>query len=161
MPVILEEDLHNLDDWNPVGQCAIEDALEVVHSRTSLLFLREAYYGTTKFHDFARRVGVTDAATSTRLKALVEQGLLTKHPYREQGRRARDEYLLTAKGEDLAPAVFALMQWGDRYCKTGRVELVEAKSGQNIMVGLIPENVYHKYAKPLGKITLRLRKNRK
>src|SRR3954453_7436936 len=80
-----------------------------------MLIMREAYYGTTRFDDFADRVGITEAVASARLKELVEAGLLERRPYREPGQRTRSEYVLTEMGRGLAPAALALMQWGDRY----------------------------------------------
>lgn len=91
-------------------------ALEVVGTRSAILLMREAYYGTRRFDDFAERVGVSDAVAAARLRELVEHGLLVKQqPYQEEGRRTRMEYRLTDQGRDLLPAVLALMQWGDRW----------------------------------------------
>jgi len=67
--------------------------------------LREAYYGTTRFDDFAQRVGITKAAASARLSELVDLGLLTRQPYREPGQRTRDDYVLTEAGIDFMPVV--------------------------------------------------------
>ena len=64
---------------------------------------------------FARRVGITKAATSARLSELVEAGLLTKRPYREPGQRARDEYVLTEAGTEFMPVVWAMFEWGRKH----------------------------------------------
>lgn len=95
--------------------CSVDRALGVVGTRSAMLLLREAFYGTTRFQDFAQRVGITEAAAATRLRELVEEGLLAKKPYRQDGARERMGYQLTAKGRDLLPAVIALMQWGDTW----------------------------------------------
>lgn len=102
------------DGW-AADRCSIGRALGVVGTRSAMLLMREAYYGTTRFDDFARRVGITEAVAATRLKELVAAGLLVREPYQEPGQRTRYEYLLTEMGRDLAPAALALMQWGDRY----------------------------------------------
>ncbi|WP_198955244.1 helix-turn-helix domain-containing protein [Kineosporia sp. R_H_3] len=102
------------DDW-AADRCSLAKALEVVGTRSAMLLMREAFYGTRRFDDFARRVGITEAVAATRLRGLVDAGLLTRRPYREPGRRTRQEYVLTPMGRDLAPAAVALMQWGDRY----------------------------------------------
>jgi DNA-binding HxlR family transcriptional regulator len=96
-------------------QCPIRNALDVVGTRSTVLLMREAYYGTTRFDDFARRVGITDAVASARLRELVEAGLLVRRPYREPGQRTRYEYVLTSAGSDLLPVLLALWQWGDKY----------------------------------------------
>ena len=96
-------------------RCSLAKALEVVSTRSAFLMLREAFYGTERFDDFAARVGVSDPVAAARLKQLVENGLLVREPYREPGQRTRYAYRLSDKGADLFPALVALMQWGDRW----------------------------------------------
>ena len=110
-------------------RCPIGKALEVVGTRSAMLIMREAYYGTTRFDDFAHRVGITEAVAAARLRELTEGGLLERHPYREAGQRTRNEYRLTAKGADLAPVVLGLFEWGAKYVSPGGrapVELTHA-----------------------------------
>ena len=95
--------------------CSIARALDVVSTRTAFLLLREAFYGTTRFDDFAARAGASEPVTAARLRELVDAGLLVKEPYKEPGQRTRHAYRLTDKGHDLLPALVALMQWGDRW----------------------------------------------
>jgi DNA-binding HxlR family transcriptional regulator len=90
-------------------------ALGVVHTRSAFLLLREAFYGATRFEEFAQRTGLSEPVTSARLHELVTEGILTREPYREPGQRTRQRYLLTEKGADLLPVFVALMQWGDRW----------------------------------------------
>ncbi|MEV6286001.1 helix-turn-helix domain-containing protein [Kribbella sp. NPDC051770] len=100
----------------PLGEhCPIDVAVQAVGTRSAILLLREAYYGATRFDDFAARSGLTEATTAGRLKALVEQGVLEKLPYQEPGQRKRYEYKLTASGEALMPVVFALAQWSNEH----------------------------------------------
>jgi DNA-binding HxlR family transcriptional regulator len=105
---------------NPRGgweaeRCSIAKTLGVVGTRSAFLILREAFYGTTRFDDFAHRVGLSPAVTAARLQALVENGLLEHEDYRAPGERTRKGYALTAQGADLFPVLAALMQWGDRW----------------------------------------------
>src|SRR3954451_6958691 len=97
------------------SHCSIAKALDVVSTRTAFLILREAYYGATRFDEFAERTGASEPVTAARLRELVEAGLLVKEPYQEPGQRTRHAYALTEKGHDLLPALVALMQWGDRW----------------------------------------------
>ena len=115
-------------------RCSIAAALEIVGTRSTLLILREAFYGTRRFDDFAVRVGLSEAVTATRLRELVEQGLLERTPYREPGQRTRHEYRLTEKGADLLPALIALMSWGDRWLTTdgGVVEIRHRNCGARV-----------------------------
>lgn len=96
-----------LGDW-----CPMDRALQLVGNRTSLLLLREAFYGVTRFDRLCKRVGVTDAAAAQRLRELVAAGVLEKQPYREPGQRTRWEYVLTQAGHELMPVVVGLLQWG-------------------------------------------------
>src|ERR1700747_2009800 len=108
----LQGALTDRDKWSAVGGCAIEKTMSVGATKSAMLIMREAYYGTTRFDDFARRVGITKAATSARLAELVEIGLLIRQPYREPGQRSRDEYVLTQAGIDFMPVIWAMFEWG-------------------------------------------------
>jgi DNA-binding HxlR family transcriptional regulator len=105
------------------SNCPVAAALEVVGTRSALLILREAFYGITRFDDFTRLVGLSDASTAARLSELVGAGLLERRPYKEEGRRTRMGYHLTEMGADFFPAFVALMQWGSRWLGPSRVEL--------------------------------------
>ena len=102
-------------------RCSIAKALEIVGTRSTLLILREAFYGTTRFDDFAHRVGLSEAVTAARLRELADQGLLEREAYREPGQRTRQQYRLTEKGAELLPALIALQTWGDRWLNNGGV----------------------------------------
>jgi DNA-binding HxlR family transcriptional regulator len=101
--------------WSAVGECSIEKTMAVLGTKSAMLIMRESYYGTTRFDDFAQRVGITNAAASARLSELVDLGLLVRRPYREPGQRARDEYVLTEAGIDFGPVVWAMFEWGRRH----------------------------------------------
>jgi DNA-binding HxlR family transcriptional regulator len=115
-------------------QCSIAKALDVVGTRTAFLLLREAYYGATRFEEFATRVGTSEPVTAARLRELVAAGLLVKEPYKEPGQRTRMRYRLTEKGHDLLPVLVALMQWGDRWVAggDGPVRLEHAGCGERV-----------------------------
>jgi DNA-binding HxlR family transcriptional regulator len=112
--VALTGPLADRDRWS-ADRCSMAAALTVVGRRSTLLLLREAFYGTRRFEAFARRVGLSEAVTAARLKELVDDGLLERVPYREPGARTRSEYVLTEKGSELFPVLMALMRWGDRW----------------------------------------------
>lgn len=119
--------------WS-ADRCSIGKAMEVLSTRSALLLLREAFYGTTRFDDFAERVGLSEPAAAARLKELVDQGLLEREPYREPGQRTRQGYRLTEKGADLLPVLVALKQWGDRWLAPGGapVELTHRECGETV-----------------------------
>jgi DNA-binding HxlR family transcriptional regulator len=95
--------------------CSIARTLRIVGERWSLLVLREAFHGNTRFEQFLEHVGCARNLLSQRLVTLVEHGILDRDSYQDPGQRARYEYRLTDKGRDLYPVLIALMQWGDRY----------------------------------------------
>jgi DNA-binding HxlR family transcriptional regulator len=102
------------ENWS-ADRCSIRRALEVAGNTSALLILREAFYGTSRFDDFAERTGISEPAAAARLRDLVEHGLLERAPYREPGQRSRMGYRLTLMGAELFPVLAALMQWGDRW----------------------------------------------
>ena len=98
--------------------CSIAGALEVVGERWSLLIVRDVFLGLRRFDEIQADLGIARNVLQTRLKRLVEQGVLERRLYQE--RPPRYEYRLTEKGLDLWPTIVALMQWGDRYARAGR-----------------------------------------
>src|SRR5262245_51368670 len=109
--------------------CPIASALDVVGTRSAFLLLREAFYGTSRFDDFSARVGISEPVTAVRLHELVSAGLLEREPYQEPAQRTRFQYRLTDKGQELLPALAALMQWGDRWLGPAGVELRHHECG--------------------------------
>jgi len=124
-------------DWT-ADHCPMAAALDVVRTRSAFLILREAFYGATRFEEFAQRTGLSEPITSARLRELVTDGILRREPYREPGQRTRRCYRLTAKGEDLLPVLAALMQWGDKWlvAPRARVELRHRGCGAPIAAAL-------------------------
>lgn len=118
-------------------RCPIGKALEVVGTRSAMLIMREAYYGTTRFDDFAERVGITETVAAARLRELTSDGLLERRPYREPGQRTRHEYRLTERGRDLVPVVLSLFEWGAKHLSPGGrppVDLTHAGCGAPVHV---------------------------
>ena len=97
------------------ANCSIARTLDVVGEKWTLLILREIWYGSSRFSDLHRMLGCPRNLLADRLRTLVEHGILSTEPYREDGSRSRSRYTITSKGNDLVPAVLGLLQWGDRY----------------------------------------------
>jgi DNA-binding HxlR family transcriptional regulator len=117
------------------GHCPINRAMGLVGSRSAMLIMREAFYGTRRFDDFVQRVEMAPATASTHLRALTEAGLLQRQPYREPGGRTRDEYALTPAGADLMPVVLGLFEWGRRHTDVQPlVDFVHAGCGQPVEI---------------------------
>jgi DNA-binding HxlR family transcriptional regulator len=127
---VLQGSLADRERWSAVGHCPIEKTMALLGTKTTRLLRREAYYGTTRFEDFWRRVGVTRAAAAARLGDLVDAGLLERRPYREPGQRRRDEYVLTGTGRDFMPVVWALFEWGRKHVDDSRLRLSHLGCGE-------------------------------
>jgi DNA-binding HxlR family transcriptional regulator len=102
-------------DDRDTSNCSIARTLSVVGERWTFLILRELWYGSSRFSEIERVLGCPRNLLATRLRMLVEQGIVETVDYREPGARTRHRYVVTAKGADLVPAVLAMMAWGDRY----------------------------------------------
>jgi DNA-binding HxlR family transcriptional regulator len=119
----------SLDSMN----CSLARSLEVVGEWWTLLIVREAMWGTSRFDDFHRRLGIARNILVTRLATLERFGVIERRPSAENARL--HDYLLTEKGWDLFPTVVALMQWGDRWihAKQGPpIEFFDRAKGQRI-----------------------------
>ncbi len=93
--------------------CSLARALEVVGERWTLLIIRDAFTGLRRFDDFHQSLAIARNVLADRLSLLVDEGVFERVRY--QDRPERYEYRLTHQGRDLATAVMALMQWGDRH----------------------------------------------
>ncbi|MEU4352415.1 helix-turn-helix domain-containing protein [Streptomyces sp. NPDC023838] len=136
MAMDFEERLRDRDVWSIGDGCSAERVLGLLSTKTVFLVIRECFYGTTRFEDFVTRIGTSAPAVSRALKQLESAQVVARVPYQEAGSRARDEYRLTAAGEDLLPVFLSLMQWGDKYLQGGRPPLsfVEADTGRAMRV---------------------------
>ena len=93
--------------------CSVAQCLEVVGEWWTMLIIRDAFLGVTRFDDFHERLGVSRNVLNQRLGHLVDAGVLERVAYCEHPRRY--DYRLTAKGKDLWPVLTAMRQWGDRW----------------------------------------------
>lgn len=92
-------------------------AVEVIGDRWSILLVGEAYRGVARFDEFQLCMGVATNILSTRLKKLIDAGVIKRVPLPEHSRRY--EYVLTNMGRDLFPTYLALERWGRNWL-TGR-----------------------------------------
>ena len=97
------------------NSCAISRSLAVLGERWTMLILREANMGATRFAEFRDNLGVASDVLTDRLATLVSYGVLSREPYREPGSRTRFAYHLTPAGEELRIVLSALQQWGDAH----------------------------------------------
>jgi DNA-binding HxlR family transcriptional regulator len=117
--------------------CPIAHSLARVGERWSMLILRDAYYGMSRFDEFRKSLNIAPNILARRLSDLVEAGLLEKRQYSDKP--ARYEYALTDLGRDFRPVMLALIAWGNRnFASEGDVlQLVERDTGAPVEQRLI------------------------
>jgi DNA-binding HxlR family transcriptional regulator len=109
--------------------CPIARSLEHVGEWWSILIMRDALHGLTRFDDFQKNLGIAPNILASRLNALVKSGLVERRRYND--RPPRDEYLLTERGRDFRAVVLSLLAWGNRHFapEGASVMLVNRKTG--------------------------------
>src|SRR5580693_7781379 len=110
-------------------ECPIARSLERVGEWWSILILRDAFRGATRFEQFQNSLGIAPNMLTRRLSALVEAGILEKRRYSE--RPPRDEYVLTERGLDFRSVLWSLLAWGNRHFapEGPSVVIVDAETG--------------------------------
>jgi DNA-binding HxlR family transcriptional regulator len=96
-----------LDRTYPDQVCSIARSLEVVGERWTMLIVRDAFLGSTRFSEFQRSLGIARNVLAVRLNHLVEEGVME---HTDDG-----QYLLTRKGRELSPVLHQLLKWGDAH----------------------------------------------
>lgn len=111
------------------NQCPIVRGLDRVGDAWSMLILRDAFYGLSRFDDFQASLDIAPNILSRRLAALVDAGLLERRRYCERPKRY--EYVLTPSGGDFRPVLLALLTWGNRHFAPEGValELIDQQTG--------------------------------
>lgn len=113
--------------------CSLARSLEIIGEWWTLLIIREAVWGTSRFDEFHHRLGIARNVLATRLERLEEAGVIERKQSAESARVF--DYLLTPKGWDLFPAIVAIMQWGDRWIHQSEgppIQFFEHSTGKGI-----------------------------
>ena len=109
--------------------CPVARTVDRVGDAWSLMILRDAFHGLTRFDQFQKSLGVAPNILTRRLAKLVEAGMLERRRY--NARPPRDEYVLTAQGRDFWPVLVAMMAYGNRHFAREGVasQLVDVQTG--------------------------------
>lgn len=110
--------------------CGVARPLDAIGDGWSLLIVRDAFDGLTRFGEFQKSLGLAKNILTTRLRNLVAHGIMDITPASDGG--AYQEYVLTAKGRGLFPLLVALRQWGEDFFfepSEAHVLLVDKKNG--------------------------------
>ena len=111
--------------------CPIARSLACVGDAWSMLILRDASAGLTRFDQFRKSLSIAPTILTRRLATLTEEGLLEKQRYSQ--RPPRDEYVLTAAGRDFLPVLIMIGAWGRKYRGKGRLtRLIDDETGKEI-----------------------------
>ena len=110
--------------------CPIARSLEHVGEWWSILILRDAFAGKTRFDQFQKSLGIAPNMLSRRLDSLVGAGMLERREY--SARPPRSEYVLTERGRDFRTVLLALLAFGDRHFAHGSgagARIVDIRTG--------------------------------
>jgi DNA-binding HxlR family transcriptional regulator len=111
--------------------CPIARSLAFLGDAWSLLILRDAHAGLTRFDEFRKNLGIAPTILTRRLATLTDEGVLEKRAYSE--RPPRDEYVLTTAGRDLLPVLFMIGTWGRKHRGGGKLtRFLDAETGTEI-----------------------------
>src|SRR5215471_5895335 len=110
--------------------CPIARSLARVGEWWSMLILRDALHGMTRFDEFQKSLGIAPNMLTRRLNALVDAGLLERRRYSEHP--PRDEYVPTDRGRDFRPVLVSLLAWGNRHFapEGASVVVVNTRTGE-------------------------------
>ncbi|VXB17784.1 winged helix-turn-helix transcriptional regulator [Pseudomonas sp. 8O] len=116
---------------SPASTCPIARSLSVLGDTWSMLILRDANSGLTRFDQFRKSLGIAPTMLTKRLDTLTEEKLLEKRRYSE--RPPRDEYVLTEAGRDYWPVLFAIAAWGRKHRGDGKLMwFKDAETGTDV-----------------------------
>jgi len=110
-------------------QCPIARSLQRVGEWWSILILRDASLGLTRFDEIQESLGIAPNILARRLKSLVDARLLERRRYSE--RPPRYEYVLTQAGRDFRQVLWAFVAWGNNHLapEGASVVVVDSKTG--------------------------------
>ncbi|QYI96894.1 helix-turn-helix transcriptional regulator [Curtobacterium flaccumfaciens pv. flaccumfaciens] len=116
-------------------RCPIARSLDVLGEKWTLMIVRDAIGGSTRFSQFQQSLGIPREVLTARLASLVDGGVLERTTYKPEGARAREEYVLTDAGRDLSLVLLALGGWADRHRPSERasdLRFVDAETGEAV-----------------------------
>lgn len=116
-------------------RCPIARSLDVLGEKWTLMIVRDAVGGSTRFSQFQQSLGIPREVLTARLASLVDGGVLGRTTYKPEGARAREEYVLTDAGRDLSLVLLALGGWADRHRPSERasdLRFVDAETGEAV-----------------------------
>jgi len=118
--------------FEPLPECPCAATVAVVGEWWSILILRDAMQGFTRFDQFQRSLGIAPNMLTRRLRHLTGAGIFERRLY--SARPARHEYVLTAKGRDFFPVIAVMVAWGNRHlARSGPSLLLADRSSGRVL----------------------------
>jgi DNA-binding HxlR family transcriptional regulator len=99
------------------AECPIARSLDSFGDWWSLLIIRDAFLGISRFSEFQKNIGLAKNILTVRLRSLVDHGILRTVPASDGS--AYQEYVLTPKGRGVFPVLVALRQWSEEFSGEG------------------------------------------
>jgi DNA-binding HxlR family transcriptional regulator len=117
--------------YSTANPCPVARTLDFLGDAWTMLILRDASAGLTRFDQFRKSLGIAPTMLTKRLATLTEEGLLEKRLYSE--RPPREEYVLTDAGRDYLPVLFLIAAWGRKHRGKGKLtRFLDAETGKDI-----------------------------
>ena len=117
--------------------CPVARTLDRVGEWWSIMILRDAFHGLTRFDQFQKSLEIAPNMLTRRLNSLVDAGLLKRRLYSTHP--PRHEYVLTDMGRDFWPILVMLTAYGNRYFADEGIasQLMDVESGKPAEPALI------------------------
>src|SRR5258706_7244050 len=141
-------------------ECPIARSLDEGGDAWTLLILRNALLGAKRFQEFQQQLAIAPNTLARRLESMTCLGLLERHIYERHP--VREEYELTAKGEDLLPVLLALSAWGNHWLSPSGapLETVDPDSGERIEPVVVDRRTQRRLSAGTGALRAGPRPNR-
>jgi len=95
-------------------RCPVCRTADVICGKWTLLVIRDLAVGCSRFCELERSLeGISPRTLSLRLRALEEEGIVTRNTFPEVPPRV--EYALTEKGKALVPLIENMRRYGSRW----------------------------------------------
>ncbi|MEV0110137.1 winged helix-turn-helix transcriptional regulator [Nocardia sp. NPDC050799] len=113
-------------------ECPLSATMGIIGEWWTVLILHDCFDGYSRFDEFQANIGLSSSMLTSRLKSLVEAGLLERKRYRDHP--PRYEYVLTDLGRSLRPTLVALAAWRNAQLAPEQrsMILIDAQTGREV-----------------------------
>jgi DNA-binding HxlR family transcriptional regulator len=94
-------------------QCPVYRTNQIIGDKWVILILRELFLGHSRFEQFEKNLGISRSVLTTKLRLLLEHGIIYQTDYQDEGQRPRKSYRLSKNGVKFMFVLGSLVQWGN------------------------------------------------